>query len=155
MQILRHLRAQSYPLGVRDDNPYAAPKTELEGPVAMDRYGLIKGIGGCFLNLFCMGSPGYLLLGQWKKALAVYGIVWVLSCLGLGILVQLAAMVDSVILGWRLSQGEEIGEWGMFGVPLGPPRESPGRRGWLITGVVFVFPWALILVVVGGLKLLQ
>ena len=61
------------------------------------------------MNLFLFGGVGYLVMGQTKKGVMSIVGTFLLSCLGIGIIVPWIAAYDAYLLGQKLAAGESIG----------------------------------------------
>ena len=127
------------------DQPLKQKETR---PSRQDGSWMARGMVGAGLNFFFMGGVGYLLLRQWKKAVAATVAVLVLSCVGLGAIVPFVTAAEAIYLGYRADKGDSLTEWQFFtanAAPQGP--QLPPLELWqgLLAIAVPVVPMALLL----------
>jgi hypothetical protein len=60
------------------------------------------------LNLFLLGCVGYFVMGQTKKGVFFLVGIFVLSCVGIGVILPWIAAYDAYLLGQKLAAGESI-----------------------------------------------
>jgi hypothetical protein len=59
--------------------------------------------------LICYLPIGHFMIGQTKKAIVFFVATWLLSFVGIGIIVPFIAAYDAYLLGQKLARGESIG----------------------------------------------
>lgn len=59
--------------------------------------------------IICYLPIGHFMIGQTKKAIIFFVATWILSFVGIGLIVPFIAAYDAYLLGQKLARGESIG----------------------------------------------